>query len=167
VRCETVSALWDGCRNVKKAYIFASCCEDVHKGWARRMSLWSRGARKETVHGVLDSGPFGMAGGGSSAIVASRWRMWIKLSKDGETCIERTVSHGLTPLKNLLVCIGARLGWGCWPMMVFCRSEVRICGERRGRKHTLRIFSVDYMAGQAEVSMWDDTMKEFAHLLEL
>jgi uncharacterized membrane protein len=83
--------------------MFASSCKDVHKGntaSARSMVLGRRGARKETIHGVLE--PIGVA--------ASRWRMWIKLSKDGDTCIECTVSHGLTSLKNLLVCIGGRLG---------------------------------------------------------
>jgi hypothetical protein len=48
-------------------------------------------ARKETTHHVLDSGPFSMVRGGSSAIVASR----IKLSEDGETYIESTVSYEL------------------------------------------------------------------------
>jgi tartrate dehydratase beta subunit/fumarate hydratase class I family protein len=55
--------------------IFASRCKDVHEGnpgSVRSMVLGRGGARKETSHHVLDSGPFIMARGGSSAVVASR-----------------------------------------------------------------------------------------------
>jgi hypothetical protein len=124
VRCETTSASRDGCRKVRKTYIFASRCKDVHEGnpGSTRSIVLGRGrARKETTHHVLDSGPFSMARGGSSAVVASR----IKLPKDDETCIESTVSYELTSSKNLLVCIGARLGRGCTLGMIFCRSHVR------------------------------------------
>jgi hypothetical protein len=68
--------------------MFASSCEDVYKGntaSVRSMVVRSGGARKETIHCVLET--IGVAGS-SSAVVASRWRMWIKLSKDGETCIK-------------------------------------------------------------------------------
>jgi hypothetical protein len=109
---------------VKKTYIFASCCKDIHEGnlgWMRSIVLGRGRARKETSHHVLDSRPFSMAHGGSSAVVASR----IKLSKHDEMCFETTVSYELTSSKNLLVCIGARLGRGCALGMVFCRSHVR------------------------------------------
>jgi hypothetical protein len=75
--------------------MFASSCEDVHKGntaSGRSMVMRRGGARKETIHRVLESGPFGVARGGNSMVVMSRWRMWVKLSKDGETCIRCTVS---------------------------------------------------------------------------
>jgi hypothetical protein len=111
--------------------MFASSYKDVHK-WntalGRSMALGSGGAEKEMIHHVLESRPFDVAHG----VVASRWRMRIKLSKDGETCIGCTVSDGLALSKNLLVCIGAHLGRGCVAGMVFCGSEVRNCGKRRG-----------------------------------
>jgi hypothetical protein len=116
---------------VKKTYIFASRCKDVHEGnpgQVRSMVLGRGRARKETIHHVLDSRPFSMVRGGSSAVVAPR----IKLSKHGETCLESTISYELTSSKNLLVCIGARLGRGCALGMFFCRSHVRDRTNQRG-----------------------------------
>jgi hypothetical protein len=68
--------------------MFASRCKDVHKGipaCARRMARGGGRARKETINHVLDLEAIGVACGRSSAVVASRWRTFIKLSKDGET----------------------------------------------------------------------------------
>jgi hypothetical protein len=53
--------------------MFASSCEDVHKGNTASggcMVLGSGGARKESIHCVLEA--IGVARGGSSAIVAAR-----------------------------------------------------------------------------------------------
>jgi len=40
VRCETISTSQDGCRKVRCTYIFALCCEDVHKSNLARPGVW-------------------------------------------------------------------------------------------------------------------------------
>jgi hypothetical protein len=57
----------------QETYMFASSCEDVHKGntaSGRSMVLGSGGAKKETIHRVLEA--VGVVRGGSSTIVAAR-----------------------------------------------------------------------------------------------
>jgi hypothetical protein len=71
VRCETKFQHHEIDIDGRETYMFAPSCEDVHKGntaSGRSMALRSGGARKETVHRVLKSGPFDVACG----VVASR-----------------------------------------------------------------------------------------------
>lgn len=90
MHCETTSASRVGRQNVRKAYIIASYRED-HKGnpaQARGVVLGSGRVRKATIYHVLDFGPIVAVLSDSIAIFASRWRKWIKLSNDDETCIK-------------------------------------------------------------------------------